>query len=236
VHPVFYESLKKVHCHCFQYESKRGELFANFKLSHRGSIRKPPNVFTWVHSLEILMHEHGDHDVNTILRVWNSETSSGNQIHGAKGAALRLILTMPQESRTELTHYIGAVSWDKCPWTEEALASKKLYPGSGAKIAAGNKAWQDRLKVSPASLLLMVRHIHANHSNIHANHSSCRSGKKTRTEVEEVAAMAAAVQNLKTEIQQAMPVPDEVIEELWLSKFASADPKVTTEVRTQGLL
>jgi hypothetical protein len=76
----------------------------------------------------------------------------------------------------------------------------------------------------------MVRHIHA-------NHSSCRSGKKsTRTEVEEVAAMAAAVQNLKTEIQQAMPVPDEVIEELWLSKFASADPKVTTEVRTQGLL
>ena len=78
-------------------------------------------------------------------------------------------------------------------------------------------------------MMLMVAHVHA-------SHDGARSSKKlTRNELEEIAAMAAFVQNLKHEVQSVMPIPDAVIEESWLSKFAAADPQITTQVRQHVL-
>lgn len=53
-HPKFARSIQNIYCLCMSYQTKRDELLANFKLSARGSIRKPPNAITWVHSLDVL--------------------------------------------------------------------------------------------------------------------------------------------------------------------------------------
>lgn len=53
-HPKFARSIQNIQCLCMSYQTKRDELLANFKLSARGSIRKPPNAITWVHSLDVL--------------------------------------------------------------------------------------------------------------------------------------------------------------------------------------
>ena len=49
IHPQLYASIQQIFCHQVVFESKRDEMLANFKLSVRGSIRKPPNAVVWEH-------------------------------------------------------------------------------------------------------------------------------------------------------------------------------------------
>jgi hypothetical protein len=61
-HPKLYDSILRIEVHRVEFASKREELFANFKLSHRGSIRKPPNVLTWVFALGKLQRNQAEAD------------------------------------------------------------------------------------------------------------------------------------------------------------------------------
>ena len=118
VHPKLLESLKKVYTWFTPYGDKKSQIFANFKLSSRGALRRPPNVFTWVHSLEQLVHT--DSDINNVVRAWNEQASSGSSVVGAKAVALRLILSMPKDVRTAIMLYVGKVSWELAPWSEDS--------------------------------------------------------------------------------------------------------------------
>lgn len=229
VHPVLFESLKKIYCYPFAFENLREAMFINFKLSNRGAIRKPPNLITWMHSLEELRENCGDQDVNAIIRMWNAMASATGNLAGSKATALRLILGMPQPSKDALTDFTGRITWEAGPWTEEALSNKKLYPNSGARLG-GVKAWIERLKVTDASLLLMIH-------NIHASHDALKTKRKmTKVEVEEVAGQAAFAHNVVSEIQALMPIANDVIDLHWTKKFEAADAKVCTEVLRHGLL
>jgi hypothetical protein len=59
-HPKLYASILKIEVHRVEFASKQEELFSNFKLSHRGSIRKPPNVVTWVFALSKLLRTQSE--------------------------------------------------------------------------------------------------------------------------------------------------------------------------------
>ena len=59
--PHLYDSVRKLHAYITNFVSKRDEIFENFRLSARGSIRKPPNCLTWVSAL-LSLQNAGDKD------------------------------------------------------------------------------------------------------------------------------------------------------------------------------
>ena len=54
VHPTLYDTIRRIYVYCMVFGSCQDQLFHTFKLSTRGSIRKPPNCVTWV--LGITLH------------------------------------------------------------------------------------------------------------------------------------------------------------------------------------
>jgi len=230
-HPKFHDSVKKIFCHSIFVSVRRAEMFYNFRVSCRGSIRRPPNVLTWVHSLEMLLKEHGETDAASVVRLWNAQASENNQLVGSKSVAVRLVIGMPESAKHELYSYVAAVSWDNCPWSEDSLGSKKLYPsdksvGKGAKTPKG---WPERLSVSEESLVLMIKHVQANHAKFRSL-GGCAPKKDTRQTVEEVALMSAFVINVVVEVQALMPLASDKIKVSWIDKFAEGDSRVSTEV------
>ncbi len=70
VTPKIQQTVSRINCQAPYFASKREELFVNFKLSARGSIRKPPHVMTWVDSL-MKLRKAGDADAGGIIKAWN---------------------------------------------------------------------------------------------------------------------------------------------------------------------
>ncbi len=229
VHPTLYTTVKKIFCYCLTMPDRRAQMFLNFRLSNRGSIRKPPHVFSWVFSLEILMKENGDADATNVIKVWNTEASDNSQLVGSKATAVRLVLTMPLPAKTEIRTYVGLVGWDNCPWNEDALSSKKIYPSAnsaGVVVLKPKMGWPDRLRITSESMLLMVRHVHA----IHTKQKGCTLKKESRGSIEEIAQMAALCINLIPEVQALMPITAETLQTDWVEKFSAGDSRVTTEL------
>ena len=132
-------------------------MFFNFKESIRGSIRKPPNAMTWVHSLMALV-KCGETDPGGVIRIWNAQASRNSQIAGEKAQSIKNIMElMPPAAYTAIMDLVGKIGWEKSPWSDQALANKKIYPGFAPRGA--NKAWNERTKITRASMVLMVQHI-----------------------------------------------------------------------------
>lgn len=112
-----------------QLGSRREEVFGNFKMSARGAIRNPPSPVTWVFSLERLALECSETDSAAVIKVWNGQASKAQQLTGAKAVSVKHILEMPPLAKTKLMDHVAAVGWESCAWTEDALSSKKLWPG-----------------------------------------------------------------------------------------------------------
>ena len=51
------ESVQMIHVHCVKHLTLQDEVFHNFRLSIRGSLRRPPNVMTWVGTLSKLRNK-----------------------------------------------------------------------------------------------------------------------------------------------------------------------------------
>ena len=96
-----------------------------------GSIRQPPSVITWVRALEELsrggMHAK---DWSSVIQEWNTSTTSHFALTGGKAASVKLILEkMPEECKQFVFDIVSKFTWQKAPWSDDSLSSKKLYPG-----------------------------------------------------------------------------------------------------------
>ncbi len=75
---------------------------------------------------------------------------------GAKAVAVKLLLDwMPEPCLKRLQEHVGRVAgFESCATSEDALRSRKLYPGYHFRVL-NNKAWANRGKVTEASMLHM---------------------------------------------------------------------------------
>lgn len=111
------------------------------------------------------------------------------------------------------------------PWSEEALASKKIYPPYCMRVTS--KGWNERLRVTKDSMTLMVQHVHASH----LMQPKALRKKVDKVRLEEMAMEAALAAALAKEVQQLLPLTDEVLQERWLGLYAGGDTKVMTELQ-----
>lgn len=154
---MLYTTLQVVSCNAIAFSRATDEVFYNFKESIRGSIRKPPNAMTWVHSLMALV-KCGENDPAGVIRTWNFQASRNSQITGEKAQSIKNIMElMPQDAYNSITDLVAKIGWERSPWSDMALGNKKIYPGFVPRGAS--KAWNERTKISRASMILMVDHI-----------------------------------------------------------------------------
>lgn len=120
----------KIHAQHLKFASQKAAIFNNFKLSHRGSIRKPPNAVTWVAVLAELQAEHGEKDPAAVIRSWNDDAAKSDRIVGAKSMAVKNIMSkMNAEAQNLLTNHVMKHTWECCAFSEDVLASVKFFPG-----------------------------------------------------------------------------------------------------------
>ena len=124
MHPVLFFSIQELHCCSLAFSTQRDMLFSNFKMSGRGSIRKPPNLIDWVHSLKQLAVRGGDRDTGNIIKTWNSQCTQNLQIVGRKSMSLKNLLeSMPPEGLEVVTTTTSTWGWEDGPYTEDSLAT-----------------------------------------------------------------------------------------------------------------
>ena len=159
------------------------------------------------------------------MRLWNQSASRSNQLLGAKAQAIKNCMEiLPKAAKGVLFEFILMVGWENCPWTEEVLGNRKIFPGHVVRHAV--KTWTTRLSPSDKSFVTMVQMI--NHEHEHA--PSYMKKKLSKQRAEELATFAACAWALKAEVQALMPIEDSVLEIEFIGKLASGDTKVTCEI------
>ncbi len=90
------------------------------------------------------------------------------------------MIALPTDSKNILFHNIAEMSWEKCPWSEEILASKKIYTGYNPR--GSSDMWNKRRRITDLSLKAMFSYVAADHSRspLHVRR------KWTKLQVEEV--------------------------------------------------
>ena len=122
-------SINRINCIQVVHANSRSEVFANFDLAYRFSMKKQPSILNWVRSLRSLA-KCGDKDDADVVREWNRQATDASVIKGAKATALKLMLTsMPKKALDALDKHVSELSWDSCPWSDDSIRSKKHYPG-----------------------------------------------------------------------------------------------------------
>jgi len=228
VFPELANNIMELRSVSLQFASPRDALFQNFKMAGRGSIRKPPNLIDWVHSLKQLAQTAGERDSGVIIKLWNGQCAAVLQIVGRKAMALKNLLDMMPPAGLELvTRMVSATGWEDGCWTEDALASKRIFPGYAFRCH-DSKAWTARQTVTTTSCVLMIERI------LHDAHKGVLRGKLLEKVIAERAQMSAIVHNVSEEIQKTVPLMKDDVE-MWLDSFRKGDPSLDMEVRSAML-
>ena len=94
--------------------------FENAKLSIRGSIRKAPNVITWMGMLRKLT-QSGAHNAQALIKQWNDQASKDHKLTGAKMTSLVQLLSLSEVCMDALEQFIGMFGWESSPFSEHSL-------------------------------------------------------------------------------------------------------------------
>lgn len=116
---------------------------------------------------------------------------------------------------------VGQHGWEMCPWSEEALASKKIFPPYAVRVSA--RGWSQRLRVTMESVVLMVQHVHMDH----LKQPKLLRKKATKRRMEECAVEAAFASAIANEL---LPM-DQALHRQWLGLYTSCDTKALLELQ-----
>lgn len=225
MHPTLLDSCSQIYVHCVAMATKREELLENFKRSTRGSIRKPPNVMTWVLGLQQL-RANGDSDIATIVKHHNANSSKAGQLAGAKAQAVKNLLEqLPNMALNVLSEHVQSLGWDNCAFSDDCLSSKKYLPGHQFRRGIG--LWIARGKVTKESCELTLRHIIA----VHESTSPAMRKKVDRATIEEKAEEATLAWHMGLALKQAIPVDEEVLKRDWLDMYVVGNAQVMLEIQ-----
>ena len=222
---MLYESIRDLHCCSLSYSSQKDALFYNFKVSARGSIRRPPNLVDWVQALQQLALRAGERDTGGIVKRWNAQCSKQMQIVGRKAMALKCLLEqMPQEGLDVVTQVVSASWWEESPWTEEVLACKRIYPGAVFRVD-GSKQWTSRQTVVRESCVLMLKRVEGDFNRKQLK------GKLTERHIADRAQMAAVVISVSKELGKLAPIPESEVE-AWIKMWQEGEPGLEMELKS----
>ena len=226
VYPKLWESLRCVHVKPIRVVNDREQALLNIKLSQRGSIRKGYNCITWVMTLRSLQQK-GDSDAAVLVRQYNANSSKQFQLGGAKAMSVKCVFElMPMDVWNLLTKIVSQVGWQACPFTDDGLGLRRIYPGATTRCTS--KPWAERLRVSAESMLLMFRSI----QGCLGMDGLRKRSKLGKQEMEELAEQAAYVYNMGKEAMKLAPLTEDIIKAEWLDKFVEDDATVMMEVQT----
>ena len=223
VHPGLARSLSSISCVYLYRATLIDRVFGAFRASVRGSIRKAPNVVSWVMFLN-KAKDKGSSDSSALVRRWNSQATKAATIQGPKAQAVKNMLElMCQEERNIVVADISAKGWDNSVWTEEGLACKKMYPGTHFRCQS--KKWTARKVVTPHSLRLMLLRS-VQRGNMPAK---CKLNKAA---TEAASEMAACVWNIAKEAQEMVPFTEEALENQFFNPWVQGNPAIEFQVQS----
>lgn len=228
VFPTLFWQIREIRCLFFDQVLPRDALFHNFKLAGRGSIRKPPNLVDWVHSLRQLEKRAGDRDTQSIIKTWNGQCTQALQIVGRKAQALKnLWENFPEKALDILTDMVSTFGWEESGWTEEGLASKRILPGYVFRCTT-SKSWTARQTVTKESCVLMLERIQRQMSR------GSLQGKLVEKKLAERAQQAAVVDSIQAELLSNLTIPAEDLVD-WKDNFLNGDAMFDLEISSAML-
>ncbi|OLQ12972.1 hypothetical protein AK812_SmicGene3082 [Symbiodinium microadriaticum] len=179
------------HYHDMAPDEMIPDWFYNLSTSHRGQIRKAPSAISFVYGLSSV----GSTDPQETLKLWNARAPKTDQVSGRKQGAVQTLLAI-DKTHLELIHSIvSEFSFEGCPFSDDSLSSKKLYPGAAFTSRLGkNSPWRPRLVVTSHSFELFIQMIRQQHK------SSVHKGKLPKATMEEKAEICAAASALGLEV------------------------------------
>ena len=227
INQELWNSLRHIHAWNMVFPSLKDQIDSNFEMSCRGSIRKPPNVLSWVHVLS-KMRQAGEHDTNSIIRTWNTRHAlAGHKLTGGKATAVRNVIENYDERIICIV--MGVVSkfgWENSPFSDDSLSSRKIFPGTHWRIAQ-NKKWTDRMTVTSESAVLMFEHVVWLHEN--GVGDVARRPKQTKSALEEHALTAAVCCAVAKEAVAA-GIAQQQVDKLFVEAWKTGNPRVSMEL------
>ena len=121
-----------------------------------------------------------------------------------------------QEILSLIVEHVSAMGWEACCWSDDALSSKKIYPKY--QFPARTKKWLSRVRTSEDSMRLLVQRAQATHVQA----ARLYMKKFDTKDLEALAERAAALENLGKEVQQTIPLSNEVLEKEWWGPWLQA--------------
>ena len=150
-HPELHDSFLSLQCANLAFNTDREQVFHNFQVSARGSIRKAPNVISWVVTLK-RMSKRGDSDTPAIVNDWNQKSSKAHKLVGAKAQAVKNVYMLPDRILALIVKSVSRHGFFNCPYSEDNLSSKKLAVGYQFRSGSHNR-WLARQVTSEESIL-----------------------------------------------------------------------------------
>ena len=152
--PKLWGSARRINAQFLKFNKLREQVFHRNKVEARGRIRKAPNVIPWALALAKL-RAAGDKDAGAVIKAWNLEASKQQQLIGGKAQALKNVINLmpPDVLHDVVVPAVSELSWEKCPWTDDAFSNRRIFPGSVPR--SGDSAWKERLTVTNASMKIM---------------------------------------------------------------------------------
>ena len=191
--PELHASMCTIWCRHPYHSDIQSELFSTAMMSNSGALRKPWHLFDWVSAMQALAEADGSAApvaAGPILKAWNTKVPRTYQVAGNKAVALKNLLElMPTAALSKMAATISEFGWENVVWSEDSLASKRLYAPSVFK----NKACPTsrRGTVTSESTVLWAR------TTAHLCQTTWgKKGKMDKTSLEGLAEMAAWVHRL----------------------------------------
>ena len=134
------------------------EIFHAMHIGYRSAVRRAPSLVQWIWSLIQLQKKSGTSPVN-VLADWNKVAPRSDQIVGGKATSVKNVICMPTSCTDLIISNVSSTGWEKSPYTDDNLGSKKLKVGANLKnhhIGSGSK-WYTRLLVTEDGLKLCLR-------------------------------------------------------------------------------
>ena len=224
--PKLYGTARRIHAQFLVFINLREQVFHRNKVEARGSIRKAPNVISWTVALAKL-RAAGDKDAGAIIKAWNHGASKQQQLVGGKAQALKNVLgLMPEDVLIAVViPAVSELSWDKCPWSDDAFANRRVFPGSAPR--SGDSAWRERLTPTDASMKIMFQCQVDKHKKLN---KTCSPTKLTKAKMDESAEQAALVHSLVGEVRAQVPIPEDNLYDQFVKLWIENDPQVHMEI------
>ena len=121
--------------------------------------------------------------------------------------------------------HVSELGWQGCPWSEDSLSTKRLYPGH--QFPAKEKKWLQRLKTSEVSMSLAVQRIQTTHL---AAPMYIRK-KVDQTRVDAYSERACVVVALATELLARFPLEKKQVDKEWTHAWGEGSEHIDTEVQ-----